>query len=89
MKRFLPLVLLLALMGLAAGVLLAGRAGVWAQEPAGIGGGPSAPKAMVRHPGIYLFHGRHVPLPTYPGMFVGGHMTFAWKDIEKAPGVYD
>lgn len=89
MKRLLPFVLLLALLGLVAGALLAGRVNVRAEEPAGTGGGPSAHKAMVRNPGIYLFHGRHVPPSTYPGLLTGGHMTFAWKDIEKAPGVYD
>lgn len=81
--------LLIPLLGLI--VLLATNLGADASTPqgAGTGGGPSRGKVGVRNPGIYLFHGRHVAPSTYPNMLVGGHMTFAWKDIEVEPGVYD
>ncbi len=58
-------------------------------EPAGVN---AAWKTQVTRPGVYIFYDSNpnrYKLADYPGLFVGGHMSFAWKDIELSKNVYD
>jgi hypothetical protein len=61
-----------------------------APEPAGTPPAQALAAPPVQRPGIYVFYDQYNLNPAdYPGVIVGGHMSFQWKNIETSPGYYD